>query len=241
MKSQERHHLKQNEFAAGVARVTDTLRENRSRLGVTVLAAVIVIAGVAGYFYWRQQVRNAAGGMFAIAMAVAESPIAPAPTVPGATQAPGTYPTVQARQEAAVEAFQQVANAYPSTPEGLAALYHGAGELFSLGRLAEAQQAYETVIGRAGADSIYRAAARLGLAESLAAQRQYDQAIQEYSDLAAQRDGALPVDGILYELARTYLDAGQPDDARAAFKRIVDEFPNSMYVAEARQQMAMLG
>ena len=48
----------------------------------------------------------------------------------------------------------------------------------------------------------------------------------------------LPVDGVLMELARACLKAGKTQDARAAFKRVVDEFPESSYVAEARQQLA---
>jgi outer membrane protein assembly factor BamD (BamD/ComL family) len=97
------------------------------------------------------------------------------------------------------------------------------------------------VMARAGATSIYGAAARMGLAETLAGEGQYDRAIKEFGDLAAQRDGLLPVDGILVQLARTYLKAGKLSDARATFKRVTDEFPNSTYVAEARQEMARLG
>jgi outer membrane protein assembly factor BamD (BamD/ComL family) len=64
--------------------------------------------------------------------------------------------------------------------------------------------------------------------------------VKALTDLAAQRDGALPVDGVLMELARTSLKAGKTQDARAAFKRVVDEFPQSVYAADARQQMAAI-
>jgi TolA-binding protein len=133
-----------------------------------------------------------------------------------------------------------VATAYPSTPDGLAAAYEAAGIMFGLGRLGEAEKAYQDVIARAGS-SIYGPAARMGLAETLAGEGQYDRAIKEYADLAAQRDGVLPVDGVLVQLARTYVKAGKATEARATFKRVVDEFPNSNYVSEARQQMALLG
>ena len=42
------------------------------------------------------------------------------------------------------------------------------------------------------------------------------------------------------QLARAYVKAGKPTEARAAFKRIVDEFPESNYVAEARLQITSL-
>jgi outer membrane protein assembly factor BamD (BamD/ComL family) len=67
-----------------------------------------------------------------------------------------------------------------------------------------------------------------------------DEAIKIYTELAAARDSALPVDGLLMELARASQKAGKPQDARAAFKRVVDEFPESTYTADARQQLAAL-
>ena len=57
---------------------------------------------------------------------------------------------------------------------------------------------------------------------------------------AAQRDGVVPVDSVLMELARAYVKAGKPTEARAAFKRVVDEFPESTHVTEARTQMTSL-
>ena len=52
--------------------------------------------------------------MLGIAMSIAQAPIVPPPTVPGATQAAGTYPTDKARRKPALQAFQQVVIAqYP--------------------------------------------------------------------------------------------------------------------------------
>src|SRR4029078_8764122 len=102
------------------------------------------------------------------------------------------------------------------------------GALFALGRLPEAEKAYQDVIGRAGNSSVYGAVARLGLAATLAAEGQYDRAIKECTALAAQRDGLLPVDGVLVQLARTYVKAGKMSDARASFKTVVDRFSSSL-------------
>jgi tetratricopeptide (TPR) repeat protein len=240
MKAQERHQLKQNEFATTVVRVSETVRNNQQRIVLWIVAAIAVAVIAGGWFWWRGKQRNEAGAALASAMVVNQSPIAPAPTVPGATQAPGTFTTTKARQEAALAAFQKVAAAYPSSPEGLAAASQAAAALYSLGRYADAEKAYGDVITRAGGMSVYGLPARLGLAQALAAQSKYDAAIKEYTDLAAYRDGLLPVDGVLVELARTYVKAGKRADARATFKRVVDEFPTSVFVSEAREQMAAL-
>jgi TolA-binding protein len=239
MKARERHQLKQNEFAATMARLATTFRENRDRATLAVLVGLLVVAAVGGYLWWHRHRNDQAGAMFAVAMIVAQSPIAPAPTVPGAAQAAGTYPTIRARQEAALAAFQRVAAAYPSTDSGVAAAYQMAGTLAALGRLAEAEKAYQDVMTRAGS-SLYGPSAHMGYADTLASEGQYDRAIKEYTDLSAQRDGMLPIDGVLMQLARTYVKAGKSADARAAFKRVVDEFPTSSYATEARQQLTQL-
>jgi TolA-binding protein len=239
MKAQERHHLKQNEVAQTAARVLGTFTANRDRIMMISVVVLLVLAIGGGYFYWRKRTNDKAGSMLGIAMAVTQSPIVPAPTVPGAAQAPNTYPTDRARQEAALKAFQEVAATYPSTDAGLAAQYHAAGALLSLGRLAEAEKAFADVAARTGS-SVYVPMARLGRAEALVGQTKYDDAIKTLTDLSADRDGALPIDGVLMELARTCVKAGKKEEARAAFKRVVDEFPESAYSQDARQQLALL-
>ena len=42
------------------------------------------------------------------------------------------------------------------------------------------------------------------------------------------------------QLAETYVKAGKRSDARAAYRRVVDEFPESVYIEEARRQVAAL-
>jgi outer membrane protein assembly factor BamD (BamD/ComL family) len=58
--------------------------------------------------------------------------------------------------------------------------------------------------------------------------------------LAQRKDGPLPIDGILMQLGRAYLDAGRPNDAQQTFNRLVEEFPDSPFNAEARRQLESL-
>ena len=237
MKAQERRHLKTNEFASTTIQVVETLRENRDRVVMWSVAVAAIIAIGGGYWYWQKHTNDEASSLLAVGMSIAQAPIVPPPTLPGATQTAGTYPTDQARQEAALQTFQQVATQYPSTSAGRdGAISDGRG----------ADGARPAAGGRAGvqAPSPTRpgrlSTARwlaLGRAESLRYQGKYDDAIKALTDLAAERDGMLPVDGVLMQLARTCLKAGKTQEARAAFKRVVDEFPDSNYVAEARQQL----
>jgi hypothetical protein len=109
----------------------------------------------------------------------------------------------------------------------------------SLGNAKEAATAYQQVIDGAG-DNIYGQMARLGLAEARVRAGEFDKAIEAYKDLAQRKDGPLPIDGILVQLGRTYLEAGKPADAQQTFDRVVQEFPESSFIADARRELEIL-
>jgi outer membrane protein assembly factor BamD (BamD/ComL family) len=55
--------------------------------------------------------------------------------------------------------------------------------------------------------------------------------------MARDPNAQVPVDGVLMQLGRAYARAGRKDEAARAFSRIVDEFPQSLYAADARREM----
>jgi predicted negative regulator of RcsB-dependent stress response len=240
VKTVERHHLKENEFAKTVQSASTWVAENRDMTVKVAAAALIVVVLFGGYFLWRKHTNDQAGSWLGIAMAIADAPVVPPPTLPGAKQTPNTYPTEKAKFEAALNAFHEVVTRYPSTSAAMAARVEIASTLLTLNRFAESEQAYQGIVTDAP-NSFYAPMAKLGIAEAQAAQGQFDKAIAGFTDLAGQRDGALPVDGILMRLAQTYLRAGKSKDARAAFQQVVDQFPNSPYVTEARQRITQIG
>jgi TolA-binding protein len=249
MKRTERHHLKENEIQLLTRQARQAVEERRREV-TWGLGAVAIIAVVAiGYFVWRQNVDAKAHTLLADAMVAVDARVvpptaSPAPGAPGAPAAPtpptaGTYPSEQARAEVALVKLKAAADAYPSTKAGIFARYQQASMLMTLGRFPEAVTCYDEVIKHAG-DGIYAQTSRLGLAEAHARAGQYDQAINAYKELAQRKDGPLPTDGILMQLGRTYLDAGKRADAQQTFNRLVDEYPESPYTAEARQQLDAL-
>jgi len=131
-----------------------------------------------------------------------------------------------------------VANAYPSSPAGLAARYYAAGVLAGLGRHQEAEARYQEVVARDG-NSIYGRMAKLALVNVQASAGQYDSAIAMARELTtAQND--VPVDAVLMQLGRTYAMAGKTPDAVRAYTRVVDEFPQSLYVPDAKREIETL-
>lgn len=244
MKRAERHHLKENPFAKWVSGVTEAAVAHRQRVTYGLVALVVVAAGVAGYAYWRVRVSSDADAALAGALAIAEAPVI-APAAAGATDTatpppapqPGSHPSQTARLEAALPAFLAVATSHPSSDSATTALYHAGATLAALGRLDEAASRYRQVIER-DRGSLYGQMAELGLAHVHVLDGQPAEAIAIYEALASAANTRLPIDGVLLQLGRAYATAGEPDEAARAYRRIVDEFPQSLFLADARSALA---
>ena len=241
MKSTERHKLKENEFARTVARAREAMQTRGRDIATIVVVVIAAVALAAGYAWWRQS-RNAKGNaLLAEALAVEEAPViapvAPAPGSPIPVQQSGTFGTEQAKLEAALPKLMKAADAYSNTEAGITARYHAASVLATLGRYAEAEQRYQEVIDKAG-NSLYGRTARLGLADVLVSQGKYDSAIKIYQEVSTDTKSPLPIDGVLMQLGRAYMKAGKKNEAAHAFTRVVEEFPQSLYAADARREMA---
>jgi TolA-binding protein len=235
MKRTERRHLKENELDV-LARQARELVENRKRETTFAIAAVVIVgAAVLGYVAWRDRTQTRAAAMLASAMAVADTRVG-APIAPGTPGAGPSFLTDHDRLQAALPRFKTAADAYPSTDAGIFARYQEGATAMAMGDAKMAIAAYQQVIERAG-DGIYGQMARLGLAEAQASSGQYDQAINAFRELAQRKDGPLPIDGILMELGRTYASAGKPNDAQQTFNRVVEEFPDSAFNAEAKKEL----
>jgi TolA-binding protein len=240
MKSQERHKLKQNDFARTVEQAREKLKARQRDVTWAVIAAVVLLAVVGGYTWWRQSRANRANQLLAAALAVYEAPVipaaAPAPGSAPPVAQPGTYLTTEAKLAAALPKFIEAADRYPTADGGIAARYHAASILATLGRYPEAEQRYQEVVSRGG-DSLYARTARLGLADVQVAQKKYDTAINIYTELSRDPNSQMPVDGVLMQLGRACMKAGRKEEAVRAFTRVKDEFPESMYAEEARTQL----
>jgi TolA-binding protein len=238
MKRTERRHLKENALASLAVNARDAIESRRRETGLIAIAIVVIGVALLGYLVWRSSVQNRASAMLADADAVSEARVGP-PPAPGTPATGLSFPTEREKNEAALARFKAVADQYPSTDAGIFARYREASIQMTLGNAAAAGAAYQQLVDRAG-DSIYGQMARLGLAETQARSGQYDSAIETFKGLAENADGPLPVDGILMQLGRAYLDAGKTTEAQQTFNRVVEEFPDSPFSGDARRELESL-
>lgn len=246
MKTTERHHLKDNELALALGSAQAWAEKNQRTIMGVVVVLIVIGVGIAGYTAWSRSTDNKARTLLAEAMVIEEARVMPPgppagtstdPTlVPG--QAPGTYPTQQAKLDAALPKFLAAADAYPSTDSGLTARYHAAANLVALGRFDEAIAQYDRVI--AGGSGVVQRMSRLGKAEAQLRAGQFDPAIATLKETSEQANTNLPVDAVLMELARAYQMAGKTEDARKTLTQVVEKHADSPLAADAKTELEKL-
>jgi len=233
MKSTERHRLKENESVHGRPPDGD-YDAYKHQITLGLVALVVIIAAVVAFVMWRGQTRQPGrrdagrrdGGRAGAGGPGARPAAAPGATTPAPPPAPpAAIRPRRPRNEAALAKFMAVADAYPSSDAGIAARYHAAAMLMALGRHPEAQQRYQEVVGP-GREVVY---GDMGSwARRMRKSPRGGSTPRSPSQATVGRQGRPAAGGRDPDAAWTRLRRGrQAGDARQAFKRIVDEFPQS--------------
>ena len=243
MKTSERHHLKEDDFQIALTRTRESLVEQRKPIAMIIGGVLLAVVLIGGYVYWQRSTNEKAAALFAEGIVAASTPIATPET--DASNLPGqiaprpqgrTFPTEKARAEAAIAKFSEASQAYPSSRAGIAANYRAAALLAEQGKLPEAETRFNDVIARDG-NGVYGRMAKLGIATLQIQAKKYDQAIAALTTLSQRADADVPVDAVLMQLGEAYQRAGRTPDALKTFTRVVDEFPQSPYLQDARRRL----
>ncbi len=244
MKRKERQHLRENELVHSIHAARDFIEPRRQQLTRVLIGALVLVLVIIGVIAMRNRSRSQGQDLLADAMVALNARVVPVGAqgpddVPAAASlgATGTFPTEEAKLNAALPKLKVAAETYPDSEAGITARYHLAGALAALGRHKEAMQAFDEVISRAGDDSLYGRMALLGKADTQAEAGDLDSAIATWKDLASSAADELPVDAILMQLARAYVVKGNTEEARKTYTQIVDEHPESPYTPEARDEL----
>ena len=245
MKRTERHHLKENELVHSIESAREFMETRKNQITVAVIGLVVVGLAVLGYQLYRQTTESRGQDLLAEAMAAVNARVVPAGAgdaggdVPASASlgATGAFATEEAKLTAALPKLKAAADAYPDSKAGITARYHLAGALSSLGKHQEAIQAFDEVAKRAGSNSLYGRMARLGKADTQANAGQLDAAIATWKDMTTTNAPDVPVDAILMQLAKAYMQKGNTAEARKTFNEIVDKHPDSPYSADARAEL----
>lgn len=263
MRREERQHLKENPLASFVDRARGRLASSGRLLLFLVSGILIALIAAAGFYTLTGMNEQRAGQLLAQAMETLVAPVVdpdeetapqeivgdePSPAEPegpaaAATavfvQPPGSYPSLEAKLEVALGQLLLAADEYPTTAQGLTARYQAAAVLVALERADDALPHYRQVMAAAG-DELYGQMSLMGLAEALLLTGQANEAIVLFESQIGSLDSLVPIDAVLMRLGHAHQLVGQSDDALAAFNRIVEEFPVSIYYTDALQEVETL-
>jgi tetratricopeptide (TPR) repeat protein len=221
-----RKELKRNELVETVGKTVGYVQTHRRGVTESIVAAAVAVLLVGGFFLYRTWRHREAGKDLSAGLEVLSTPLATDPT---AATAAKTYPTAADREREAAKHLRAAA-AKSGTPAGRAAgLILASREP----KPAEAQKSVVEIADRAR-DEV-AAAAEIDAARLLAAQGKSAEAIDRLKrSIDGVRPG-MPKDALLFALGEIAQASGAAGEAKAAFQRIVTEFPSSPYRADAQR------
>ena len=242
MRREERHHLKENPLATAVTQLQSSLSGSRRTISAIVGVVALALVAGSGYVVWQTRQTDRAGERLADALIALGHEVVPPPSDTSTEdweQPADSFPSEAAKLEAVLPQLLAVAAEYPELPAGITARYEAAAALVKLERLDEAAQQYQRVIDADG-PRLHGSMARLGLAETHVLQGDFANAVAILEPETETERPAAPVDAVLMRLGRAHELAGQDVEALAAFTRVVEEFPFSIYLSQARQKVDAL-
>jgi TolA-binding protein len=148
----------------------------------------------------------------------------------------GTLISLPQQEDAATmaNAFLEISTEYPGTPAGQRALLQGAATLFSAGKYKDAQSYFQQYLD-AHPDGDFAGQASLGVAKSLEAEGQLNQAAGAYQHVISDIADAQAVVEAKFSLGRVDMEGHNYADAERLFAEVAQTDPYGALGSEAAQ------
>ena len=238
MKKELREEIKQDEFASGLEKAAEWVATHRDEVRIGAGVAVVLLAAVGALGYFQGQRAREADRAFRDALTTFEAPVASELAL-GADRPSGTvFATAEEKYKTAAAAFEGVERRFGSSKTGVRAKYYAALSRIELAQYAEAEKALKDVQARG--TGLEPELARVALANLYRRSGEVDKAVEAYRGLATNPAASLPRDYALLSAAQTLEDGKRWEEARAAYRRVFEEFPASVYASEARTRAEYL-
>jgi hypothetical protein len=240
MKRELKEQIKRDELVTGFQNAVAWSQAHQHELRIAVGVAVVVGVAAAGFAYVQGNRQREAERAFMEAVAIYEAPVA-SELAPGADKPSGpVFASAEEKYKTAAAAFDGVERRHGTLPVAVRAGYYAALSRIEIKQFAEAEKALRALAERKEPARLEPALARLALADLHRRQGQVDKAVEEYRAIAGDAALPLPRDYALMSLAGTLEDARRLSEAVAAYKRLTEEFPASVYAGEARRKVDYL-
>jgi predicted negative regulator of RcsB-dependent stress response len=233
--TQTRRALKQDKFAVATLSGLDWVGQNRANVVRWSIAAAVAIAVVVTSLIVYQKRAAAADQLLGQAMDLYETPLAQ----PGQPAEPGqkTYPSANARAQAAYPLFRETAGRYGWLRAGVMARYFAGMTALDMGNQSQAEA--DLVHAADSHDSNLAALAKIALANLYEQTGRTSQAVEEFRDLIAHPATTVSKPAAQLQLAQLY-ESTQPEEARRIYAEIKDQDKDSDAAQIATQKLQTL-
>ena len=240
MKKTLKEQIKQDELVTGFDQAIGWSLAHKDQVRIGIGVAVVVGAALGAITYVQGSRKSEADRAFFDAVAIYQAPIA-SELAPEADKPAGpVFPSADEKYKAAAAAFDGVERRYPTQSVAERARYYAALCRVELKQYAEAEKSLQAVADRKDEPRLVPALARLALADVYRRQEQVDKAVDAYRSIAGDSALPLPRDFALMQLGSTLEGAKRLAEAASAYRRLSEEFPASVYAAEARRRVEFL-
>lgn len=227
-----KHDIREDEVQTALARIFLTLESHPKAVFGTIGAGIVVALLIAGGFAALDNRRQAAQSELAEAIEVYQAPV----VEDGATADPEAelvFASEEERRQRAKEAFAEIKGFGASVAGEVASLYLAEIALAE-GDKDAARATWEQFLAD-NEDHMLAVSVRLNLIHLDRDEGKAAEVAAALEEELADPRKKLPEDVILFELAQTREVLGEDEAALELYQRIVDEYPQSAFVAKARQ------
>ena len=240
MRAETRHQLKQDAFSRATIdaaeRTAHWTVEHRSKVIIFAIVAAVVIAAVAGGWFYLSAQDEKASLELSQAVRTQQTPLRPAgtPAQPDFT----TFTSARERNEAARKQFQAIVDKYPHTQTADMAHYLLGVTASSLGDNTAAEKNFKEVVSSGSRD--LSSVAKLALASLYGQTNRTKEAVALDQELINKPTTSVAKVTAQLHLAELYQASNQPLDAKRTYETIKKENPTGEAGQIATQKLAEL-
>jgi tetratricopeptide (TPR) repeat protein len=219
-----RRDMKRNELAAGMRHTVDYVTHHRRGVTEALAAGLVIAALAAGFLIYRGLRERQAGAELSASLEALDTPLASDPAAKGA---PRTFATDAEREKEAKAHLERAAGIGGTSAGRAAAVVLAARTSAPASADAFAKAARERA-------SEIAAPGEIDSARLLAAQGKVPEALDRLRRAIDSPRTTAPKDALLFTLGEICEQTGNATEAKAAYERIVKDFPDSPYRNDAR-------